>query len=176
MCSKCIFYLVTVWYGECLILVIKSTSKRASFIKKQTNMINRSKYHVKLSLVYLFIAREVQNLIFWENWAVKYVFFRLQRHFNASVGWFSHWRRCSGKSLYSHLSVSADTHSGMWPGFFILARLDSLCDSWLPARLFSPCCRFKFSIIVTQQEVFVAHVSMTTAGTPGQVISVELAI
>lgn len=35
---------------------------------------------------------------------------------------------------------------------------------------------FKFTIIVTQQEVLVPYVSMTTAGTPGQEISVELAV
>lgn len=130
-------------------------------------------YSHKLNHLYLFIVWETPNG-FMMKISLKYVFLCFQRHFNASVGWFSYWRRCSGKSLYSHYSwVNSEPK---WGTGLMVAGLDSLHNTWLAVMLFSHWCRVKFSIIVTQQEVLVPRVSMTTAGTPAQVTFVELAV
>lgn len=118
----------------------------------------------------LFLVWATPNVLFW---AVKYVFCLFvcfQRHFNASVGWFSYWRRCSGKKLHSRpRPVNPDTfltHGGV----FRLAEPPST-----PRQGFLTLVQVKLTILLAQQEV-IPHVAMTTAGTPAQGICVEPAV
>lgn len=98
-----------------------------------------------------------------------------QRHFNASVGWFSYWRRCSGKKLYSRPrpvnpeALPAPTPSSLTGVFRLAERLSTPCEGFLTLV------QVKLTILLARQEV-VPHVAMTTAGTPAQGICVEPAV